>query len=142
MFAQLTSALDFHGKALVVRAERQRVGHPDQGPRSHGGGVIPYLADRLSQWAKARPDLAALLPEGPMAELRRLNFDTASVTNQYALQPLLAFAGPERILFGTDFPFVSATPQLAELAGNRLDPATLSAIRHGNAERLLPALRT
>jgi len=25
MFAQLTSALDFHGKALVVRAERQRV---------------------------------------------------------------------------------------------------------------------
>jgi len=25
MFAQLTSALDFHGKALVLRAERQRV---------------------------------------------------------------------------------------------------------------------
>lgn len=25
MFAQLTDALDFHGKALVVRAERQRV---------------------------------------------------------------------------------------------------------------------
>lgn len=25
MFAQLTGALDFHGKALVVRAERQRV---------------------------------------------------------------------------------------------------------------------
>ena len=108
---------------------------------SHGGGALPYLADRLSQWAKARPDLAALLPEGPMAELRRLHFDTASVTNQYALQTLLVFAGPDRILFGTDFPFVSAAPQLAELAGNRLDPATLSAIRHGNAERLLPALR-
>lgn len=108
---------------------------------SHGGGAIPYLADRLSQWAKARPDLAALLPEGPMADLQRLNFDTASVTNRYALQPLLAFAGAEHVLFGTDFPFVSAVPQLAELMGNCADHATVNAIRRGNAERLLPPLR-
>jgi predicted TIM-barrel fold metal-dependent hydrolase len=108
---------------------------------SHGGGTLPYLADRLSQWAKARTDLAALLPDGPMAELQRLNFDTASVTNRYALQSLLAFAGAEHVLFGTDFPFVSARPQIAELMQNRLDHAAAEAIRHANAERLMPPLR-
>lgn len=108
---------------------------------SHGGGALPYLADRLSQWANARPDLAALIPGGPMAELQRLNFDTASVTNRFALQSLLAFAGPGRILFGTDFPFVSASPQLAELMSHPLNLPSTDAIRHGNAERLMPQLR-
>lgn len=107
---------------------------------SHGGGAIPYLADRLSHWAGARPDLAAQFPDGPMAELQRLHFDTASVTNSYAMKSLVEFAGHRRILFGTDFPYVSAAPQLAELAANRLGAAPEKAIRYGNAERLLPAL--
>ena len=108
---------------------------------AHGGGALPYLADRLCQWAKVRTDLAALMPEGPMFELQRLHFDTASVTNRYALGALLAFAGAERVLFGTDFPFVPARPQLAELMDSGLDRSTTGAIRHGNAERLMPALR-
>jgi predicted TIM-barrel fold metal-dependent hydrolase len=107
---------------------------------SHGGGTLPYLADRLSQWARARPDLAAKLPDGPAAELRRLHFDTASVTNAPAMAALRAFAPATQILFGTDYPYVKVGPQADELARLGLPAADLDAIRHGNAERLLPRL--
>ncbi len=107
---------------------------------SHGGGAIPFLADRVSQWAKARPDLAARLPDGPMAELARLNFDTASVTNAPALAAMNALVPPTKILFGTDYPYVATAPQRRELAANISDNAMLAAIEYGNARRLMPRL--
>jgi 6-methylsalicylate decarboxylase len=107
---------------------------------SHGGGAIAELADRLSHWSEARPDLAARLPHGPMAELRRIFVDTASVTNAPALAAITALLPPEQILFGTDFPYVPARPQLNELLQRNLEPAALEAIQFGNALRLMPAL--
>ena len=108
---------------------------------SHGGGTIAFLADRLCQWVKARPDLAARLPEGPMAELQRLNFDTASITNGPAMSALMAMVNPAQIMFGSDYPYVSATPQLAELVDRKLRPNVFAGICHSNAERLMPDLR-
>lgn len=107
---------------------------------SHGGGAIPFLADRVSQWAKARPDLAAKLPEGPLAYLRKLNFDTASVTNAPALAAIGALVPWSQVLFGTDYPYVGTAVQRGELAANVKDRAALAAIEHGNARRLLPRL--
>jgi len=109
---------------------------------SHGGGTIPFLADRLSQWARARPDLAARMPEGPMAELRRLNFDTASVTNRMAMAALGELIPWSQLLFGTDYPYVHAAPQLAELNASGLAEAEIGDICCGNAERLMPGLAT
>jgi len=107
---------------------------------SHGGGTIPFLADRLSQWARARPDLATRLPDGPMAELRCLNFDTASVTNRMTMAALGAFIPWSQLLFGTDYPYVHAAPQLAELENSGLPPADLQDICCRNAQRLMPGL--
>lgn len=107
---------------------------------SHGGGTLPFLGDRLSQWAKARPDLAARLPEGPVAELKRLCFDTANVTNGPALAALGAFVSWDQILFGTDYPYVGTRVQHDELAANLPDKAALAAVKRGNAERLIPRL--
>jgi predicted TIM-barrel fold metal-dependent hydrolase len=107
---------------------------------SHGGGALPFLADRLSQWARARPDLAARLPDGALAELRRLHFDTASVTNAPAMAALRAFAPATQLLFGTDYPYVKVAPQAGELARLGLSADDQRALRHANAERLLPRL--
>jgi len=104
---------------------------------SHGGGTLPFLADRLSQWVKARADLAERLPNGPMAELQRLHFDTASVTNAQAMAALGKFVPWTQVLFGTDFPYVRTAPQRAELAQNVPSAAALRAIESGNAMRLL-----
>ena len=67
---------------------------------------------------KARADLAERLPNGPMAELQRLHFDTASVTNAQAMAALGKFVPWTQVLFGTDFPYVRTAPQRAELAQN------------------------
>lgn len=107
---------------------------------SHGGGTIPFLADRVAQWGKARPDLVARLPRGPLAELQRLHFDTASVTNRPALAAIGAFVPWTRVLFGSDYPYVGAAPQRAELDANIRSAAARAAIVHGNAERLMPRL--
>jgi len=109
---------------------------------SHGGGTIPFLADRVSQWAKARPDLAAKLPRGPLAELASLHFDTASVTNRPALAAIGAFVPWSQVLFGTDYPYVATRPQRDELEANLKDASALAAIESGNALRLMPRLRT
>lgn len=104
---------------------------------AHGGGALPFLADRLSQWSKARPDLAERLPEGPMAELRRLHFDTASVTNAPALAALGSLVPWSQVLFGTDYPYVPAAPQRAALAANLRSARDLEYVEWRNAARLL-----
>ena len=75
-----------------------------------------------------------------MAELARLNFDTASVTNAPALAAILALVPPTQVLFGTDFPSVTTAPQRAELERNLADPAALAAVEFGNAARMMPRL--
>lgn len=107
---------------------------------SHGGGAIAELADRLSHWSEARPDLAARLPHGPMADLRRLFVDTASVTNPPAMAAITSLLPTGQILFGTDFPYVSARPQIDELLRLKLGTASLESIRYRNAVRLMPSL--
>jgi predicted TIM-barrel fold metal-dependent hydrolase len=107
---------------------------------SHGGGTIPFVGDRLSQWAKARPDLAERLPYGPMAELQRLNFDTSSVGNRYSMASLLEFATPQRVLFGTDYPYVGIAAQIAEIDALGLPAKASADILFGNAQGLMPAL--
>jgi 6-methylsalicylate decarboxylase len=104
---------------------------------SHGGGTIPFIGDRLSQWALARPDLAKRLPEGPMAELKRLNFDTASVTNAPALAALGSFVSWSQVLFGTDYPYVKTASQLAELRASNVKAADIKMIEAGNARRII-----
>jgi len=104
---------------------------------SHGGGTLPFLADRLSQWVLARKDLARRLPDGPMAELQRLRFDTASVTNARALAALGKFVPWTQVLFGTDFPYVRTSPQRAELMSNLSSLRDLEAVEWRNAAQLL-----
>ena len=72
---------------------------------SHGGGFLPYVASRLAELrASLSPeDSAASL----MEQMRRFWFDTALV-GPSGFPSLLAFADPQRIVFGTDFPYASA----------------------------------
>lgn len=102
---------------------------------AHGGGFAPFIVSRLeAAWARS-PEPAARAPAGVLAYLRRLHYDTAAVANPYALPGILALAGPERVLLGTDFPFVSE-PVLAETLAGVQDLAGLG----DNALRLLPGI--
>jgi len=108
---------------------------------SHGGGALPMLAGRVVGLARNRPELAARVPNGVMAELRKLYYDVVGVSTRGAFAALKDIADPSRLLFGSDFPFWSPHETIAGLAGLALPAAELAAIERSNALALLPGLR-
>ena len=108
---------------------------------SHGGGTVPFLAMRFVAWARARKDLQARLPDGPIAALQRFFYDTAQAAHPYALSSLLELVTPRQVVFGTDFPFVGAAATAQGLADFGLGAGDLALIERENAAALLPRLR-
>lgn len=102
---------------------------------SHGGGFVPYAAARMSNIVGDGDHISGL------ATLRKFYFDTALTSATYALPSLMAFADPERILYGSDFPY--AVPGRSSWFTADLDAdesVDHAAINRGNAVKLLPQL--
>lgn len=104
---------------------------------SHAGGFVPFAAERM---ARACSDDGENIAEG-LARLRQFYFDVALSSSPYALPSLLAFADPERITYGSDWPFAPAGRSLH--FARLLDEFPLTdeqrvAIDHGNAAKLFP----
>lgn len=77
---------------------------------AHGGGALPVLAQRVADileqpWC---PNPHGLTEESALKALAGLYFDTALASHGGALWPVLELAGPEKIVFGTDFPAAPA----------------------------------
>jgi len=110
---------------------------------AHAGGFLPYASHRFAELARVfRPDAAK--PADILATFQRFYFDTALSSGPAALPSLKAFAGSDRILFGSDFPYAPAgigasfTARLD--AYNGLTADEHRAINHGNARTLFPRL--
>jgi hypothetical protein len=56
-------------------------------------------------------------PLGALAYIKRFWFDTALSGHKVPLDALRGFADPSRILFGTDYPYVSEDVAISETAG-------------------------
>ncbi len=107
---------------------------------AHGGGCMPMLAYRIGGLARSRKDLADKMPQGIVAELRKLNFDVVSVVNPPAMAALLKLTTPRRLLFGSDCPYVRIEDTVGELAQMGFGAPDLAAIERGNALALMPTL--
>ncbi len=112
---------------------------------SHAGGTVPYIAMRLVT-GQFLPGLQEKVPQGVLAYLQRLYYDTALSAAPFALRSLQELADPSHILFGSDYPFAPELAAQMTFAGleeyNGWDPATLKAIYSGNAAPLFPATLT
>jgi predicted TIM-barrel fold metal-dependent hydrolase len=108
---------------------------------SHGGGTMPYLMTRFDALA-ARPDIAKRLPNGLLYEVQRLYVDTASMNSPYPWPTLRKLLPASHIVFGTDFPFFSASMVAGALSGVGLTDGELKAIERENALDLFPRLKT
>src|SRR5215831_129263 len=110
---------------------------------SHGGGTAPYLVQRFTFLANARKDLQARLPEGPVHYLQQFYYDTANASTIYPLASLMKLVPSSQVVFGTDFPFLTAKSTAAELRETGLLSADdLRAIERGNAATLIPKYKT
>ena len=107
----------------------------------HAGGVLPYLAWRLSVSPMIDKRMPQLTQAQVFAALRRFWYDNALAPGDVTFGALDNVALPERIVFGTDFPF--ANPRVIAEAvktheARDLSEARRAAIDRGNALKLFP----
>src|SRR5579864_342820 len=98
---------------------------------SHGGGAMPILANRMARLFPK--DLAAQAPNGVLYELKRQYYDTASASNPTSLTAILSIVPSSQIVFGSDFPFISAGEVVTDLMRSGLPDKTVEAISRDNA---------
>jgi len=106
---------------------------------AYGGGATPYIAGRMDAFFKTAKNLQEIAPNGVMAELQRLHYDTVNVTAAPSFAALTKLAPMSQITYGTDFPYF-ANDQLDALDQRGLSAKDLAAIHAGNAKRLIPRL--
>ncbi len=104
---------------------------------SHAGATLPFIAARLDQCYRHIPDARARAPEPPSSYLKRLYYDTVCY-DVAALEMTCRLAGPQRLLYGSDYPHnIGDMPGCAARIDALDLPETDKAlIRDGNARRL------
>ena len=109
---------------------------------SHAGGAFPDISDRVVGSARRNPKIAARLPGGdPKAVLGKLYFDVASSVNPINFDGLRRFTSIDRIVVGTDLPYVQMDYTLGPLDRAGLTAEDYARINTENALDLFPQLR-
>jgi predicted TIM-barrel fold metal-dependent hydrolase len=114
---------------------------------SHAGGTLPYLAWRLFNRQVSNPDLPPQWTyDQYCTALRRFWYDTAMSVGPEMLKCLFSIVGTERVVFGSDWPYMNDKAVDIEVKGlaapGLLSDAQAAAIARGNALSLFPRLRT
>jgi 6-methylsalicylate decarboxylase len=109
---------------------------------AHLGGTAPFLAHRLASLADREPQRAQQAPAGAVEYLRRQHYDTGLTNNRPAFDATRALAPLERIVFGTDWPYVALPPTGSDPAPGLgfLSADDREAVDHRNAAALVPRL--
>ena len=115
----------------MLERHRGPAGHAR--PRRRGAAA---LRGRLRHSHGFQPDARRDLGESPLDSIRRFYFDTVTHDPE-VLRALIEWAGPERVLLGSDYPFDMADPDpVATVRSLGLAPEAEHAILGGNASRL------
>jgi aminocarboxymuconate-semialdehyde decarboxylase len=105
---------------------------------THMGGAIPYLAERLDRGWRAFADCRRHIDRPPSEYLKTFYYDTVNF-NPGAVRLALDFAGPDRILAGSDYPHqIGSIPLMLKTIGELgVSDAVKKKIYGGNATALL-----
>ena len=104
---------------------------------AHGGGFLPYQIGRLDRGFAAHPACSSRISQPPSEYLRSFYYDTLTHHTQ-ALSYLVSLVGPDKILFGSDYPFEmvdeAGPARVKQVRGLAEDG--MEAILGGNAQQL------
>ena len=109
----------------------------------HAGGLVPYFAWRLSVSPMIDKRLPQLSREQVFADLAHFCYDNALAPGEQTFGALDHVARPERVVFGSDFPFANARVIAEALRTHESGlhtPERLAAIDRANALALFPRL--
>lgn len=112
---------------------------------THAGAAVPVLADRIADQVQVLDTGEPLTRDGIFGTLRRLHYDLAGSPLPRLAPALLTIADPERIHYGSDWPFTpdDTTARLASEidATDIFDDQLRRQILVENALKLFPRLR-
>jgi predicted TIM-barrel fold metal-dependent hydrolase len=109
---------------------------------SHAGGSLPFLTERLEKMPVINKNLAVHVPNGVLHELKRFYYDTAWAAHPYALSSLLQLVNTQQVLFASDYPYRTSEDNVKGLVAFGFGQKDLDTIWRGNAQRLIPRLRS
>jgi 6-methylsalicylate decarboxylase len=110
---------------------------------SHSGGTLPFLTGRFIRLAqeKEKEKKLPFLPNGPLPEFRKFNYELAQGNTAGQIAALLKMVSISQVLYGTDFPFRDGAEVNQGIADWGFAAADLQAIERENAVKLLPRLK-
>ncbi len=115
---------------VLERHPGLKVVHP------HVGGVLPYLMGRVEEQTEHKQRGRDNITQAPGAYYERVYLDLVTPSAE-AMQFALNYAGPGRLMFGSDHPWVSIeTIQTYMHRGLNLPEDQMAQIQGGNAARL------
>jgi aminocarboxymuconate-semialdehyde decarboxylase len=133
-------------ETTITAAHMVMAGVMERHPRlrvllAHGGGALLALRGRLRHAHGFQTQARSRLSESPEESLRRFHYDTLT-HDQELLRALVEFAGAERVLLGSDYPFDMGDEGAADsVRAAGLGADAEEAILEGNAARLLGVSR-
>ena len=101
---------------------------------SHTGGYLPYVAGRIDVFAGVETLAEIKCKDKPSDYLKRLHYDAINY-DQGGLDLCVNLAGPEKVMFGTDFPMPADVAKLKQLAGT-FPADQRDGILGGNAQKM------
>lgn len=99
----------------------------------HSGATLPFLSSRLDHAHSIFPRCREHAPEPPSTYFKRIYFDDAN-SSLGSIQMCASLCGVDRILHGSDYPFVPLSRSMASMRGL---PKEFGGIARTNAERFL-----
>ena len=99
----------------------------------HVGGILPYLIGRIDYQTEVMGRARDHITRPPSAYLREIYFDIVSPSSQ-ALQYAYEFSGVDKLLFGTDHPWVEPRVFVDLVEGMNISADEKARIFAGNAK--------
>jgi aminocarboxymuconate-semialdehyde decarboxylase len=101
---------------------------------AHTGGALPMVLERLDNGYRLFPDCRKYISKLPSEYAKKLYYDTTSFGSE-GLLFAIKLVGIDRLLFGTDDPFIGA--DAAHVEKLPISSQEISQVVGGNARRLL-----
>jgi predicted TIM-barrel fold metal-dependent hydrolase len=114
---------------ILERHPTLQVVHP------HVGGVLPYLMGRIEEQTEVKRRGREHITRSPRSYYRQVYLDLVS-PDPAALNFAMQTAGPERLLFGSDHPWVGIDTMLAHVRACHWPDDALEKALSGNAKQL------
>lgn len=136
----LFNSIGFTSESSLCMAKMIFAGLFDECPNlnviaCHGGGAFPYLAGRFDiTWARMN-GMNSKIKSPPSSYMRRIHFDSI-VYDQKTLKFLVDQVGADRVLYGSDYPFLIGDMVGVLARVDALPPAQRDAVRSGNALKI------